>query len=279
MEILGIIQGFRAHLERLGYSQSTVLMLPNCLHEFLRFTSKSTREITPKDINNYYKYLETRPNKRRPGGLSESMINHHIFSLKLFFSYQMEIGFLSENPISGMTFKRPESKPRDILTLAEIHQVYDVAKTAKERAILGLFYGCGLRRNEGEELDFRDISFKKQILYVRSGKGGKRRAVPMSERVKKDLYNYLEKSRGSSLELALILNRNGQRMSGESFNRTLKKLIERTDIQKVITLHSLRHSIATHLLESGLSIEKVRDFLGHKHLESTQIYTRIHGDF
>jgi len=100
----------------------------------------------------------------------------------------------------------------------------------------------------------------------------------MSHRVRKDLLNYLEKGRGSSLELALILNRNGLRMSGESFNRTLKKLIERTDIQKVITLHSLRHSIATHLLESNLSIEKVRDFLGHKHLESTQIYTRIHED-
>jgi len=138
MGILGIVQQFKAHLTRLGYSKSTVLMLPNCLQEFLIFTSKSTREITPKDINNYYKYLETRPNKRRPGGLSESMINHHIFSLKLFFSYQMEIGFLSENPISGMTFKRPESKPRDILTLAEIHQLYEATKTQKSE----LFWVC-----------------------------------------------------------------------------------------------------------------------------------------
>ena len=254
-------------------------MLPNCLQEFLIFTSKSTREITPKDIKNYYQYLQTRPNKRRPGGLSESMINHHIFSLKLFFSYQMEIGFLSQNPISGLSFKRPESKPREFLTLVEIKQVYAVTKTEKERAILALFYGCGLRRNEGEKLDLKDVSFKKQILYVRSGKGGKRRAVPMSHRVRKDLFSYLQNGRGSSMEPALILNRNGQRMRGESFNRTLKELIERTDIQKVITLHSLRHSIATHLLESGLSIEKVRDFLGHKHLESTQIYTRIHEDF
>ena len=72
-----------------------------------------------------------------------------------------------------------------------------------------------------------------------------------------------------------MTNRTHKRIRGSSYNSILKKLLERAGIQKEITLHCLRHSIATHLLESGLSVEYVRDFLGHKHLESTQIYTRV----
>ena len=266
---------FKQHLVRLGYGKSSIGMLPNCLKEFLEFTPKSLETITQNDIQNYYEYLQERPNKRRPGGLSEMMINHHIFALKLFFNYQLEMGNILENPISGMKFKTPYSKPREILTFLEIEQLYSVAKTYKERLVLSLFYGCGLRRSEGEKLDIGDVSLRKQILYVRSGKGGKRRAVPMSESVKKDIENYLEKERFGSMETALVLNRLGNRMLGQSYNLLLKSLLVRAEITKEITLHCLRHSIATHLLESGLSIEKVRDFLGHKNLESTQIYTRL----
>ena len=266
---------FKQHLERLGYGKSSVAMLPKCLEEFLGFVPKRVENITQNDIQYYYEYLQERPNKRRPGGLSEMMINHHIFALKLFFNYQLEMGHILENPISGMKFKTPYSKPREILTFLEIEQLYFVAKSYKERLVLSLFYGCGLRRSEGEKLDISDVSLRKQILYVRSGKGGKRRAVPMSESVKKDIENYLEKERFGSMETALVLNRLGNRMLGQSYNLILKKLLVRAEITKEITLHCLRHSIATHLLESGLSIEKVRDFLGHKNLESTQIYARL----
>ena len=75
------VQQFKIHLERLGYSKTSINMLPNCLKEFLEITAKSVHQIQSKDITNYHQYLQERPNKRRAGGLSESFINHHIYSM------------------------------------------------------------------------------------------------------------------------------------------------------------------------------------------------------
>ncbi len=270
------VQQFRIHLERLGYSQSSVRMLPACVKEFLETTSKPIHQIQPKDITNYHQHLQERPNKRRSGGLSESFIHHHIYSLKLFFGWQQEKGTIHENPISALVFPSPKSKAREILTQEEIKALYESCESYKERAVLSIYYGCGLRRNEGEKLDLKDIHFRSNLLYVREGKGSKRRAVPLSEKVKEDLKNYALKERYvKDSETAFIINKKGNRTTGDSYNKILKTILERTGIKKEITLHCLRHSIATHLLESGLSVEYVRDFLGHKHLESTQIYTRV----
>jgi integrase/recombinase XerD len=112
-------------------------------------------------------------------------------------------------------------------------------------------------------------------LYVRDGKGAKRRVIPLNQTVKNDLENYCKKYRKDKNCEAFMLSRIKHRMSGDSYNRTLKQLLQRTEINKEITLHHLRHSIATHLLENGMSIEFVRDFLGHSHLETTQIYAKV----
>lgn len=276
MKIERETKAFRIHLERLGYSKSSVYMLPNCLKEFLQFAAKEVPQIEAKDITAYHEYLKERPRKRGSGGLSESYINHHIYSLKLFFGWQQEKGEITENPISSLEFKAPVSKPRDILTQEEIKLLFEVSESLKERAVIALFYGCGIRRSEGEKLNLKDIHFRSNILYVREGKGNKRRAVPLSPQVKIELWNYATKEREvRGNETAFITNRIRKRATGSSYNKILKNILERIGIKKEITLHCLRHSIATHLLESGLSVEYVRDFLGHKHLESTQIYTRV----
>jgi integrase/recombinase XerD len=271
------IVGFRIHLERLGYSKTSVYMLPNCLKEFLAHQPhQQLQSITPEDIVRYHEYLQERPNKRTKGGLSESYINHHIYSLRLFFIFCLENGTLTECPMASLVFKTPVSKPREILTQEEVRDLYEVAETYKERAILSVFYGAGLRRTEGEKLNLKDIHFRTGILYVREGKGNKRRAVPINKSISKYFKDYIYKERFSvENERAFITNKTGTRSKGDFSNKILKTLLERAGITKIITLHSLRHSIATHLLESGLSVEYVRDFLGHKHLESTQIYTRV----
>lgn len=278
------VANFRTHLERLGYSKTSVNMLPNCLGEFLSYQGHCpVKTITPADIIRYHQYLQERPHQRRAGGLSESYIHHHIYSLKLFFGWQEEQGNITANPISSLEFPRPKSKAREVLTQSEIQALYTACETLKEKAVLSLFYGCGLRRSEGEKLNLKDIHFRSNLLYVREGKGKKRRAVPLSPQVARDLKNYIYKERYSpknsqsraNTEVAAITNRIGKRTSGYSYNKLLKTLLERASIKKEISLHSLRHSIATHLLERGLTVEYVRDFLGHKHLESTQLYTRV----
>ena len=263
-------------------------MLPSCVYEFLSCLEEKgiyrVRDIEPHHIQEHYEYLSTRPNKRKPGGLSSVMINHHIYAIRVFLNFLEQTGEITENPISGLIFPRPESKPREILTIQEINKLYEVAENYRDKAIIGIYYGCGLRRSEGVALNIKDISFKSSLLYVREGKGKKRRVVPISEKVKEDFKNYYYTERNTYTTkrtgkpentLSFILSNQGNRMSASTYNKIIKELVKKAGIEREISLHSLRHSIATHLLNNGLSVEYVRDFLGHKHLESTQLYTRV----
>jgi len=268
---------FKNHLKIIGYGQSTQSMISSYTREFANYyLSKKAQEITREDIINYYEYLSTRPNKRRTGGLSGASLKHHIYAIRTFLNYLEQIGKLSENPISGLNFPKHTNKIREVLTIKEIQELYNKTENSLEKAVLGIFYGCGLRRTEGQALNIKDINFRENLLYVREGKGKKRRVIPLNKKVKQDIENYIYFERFSKTEnKALIINRAGQRMRGGTYNTIIKNLVEKAGIKKEITLHNLRHTIATQLLNNGMSIEYVRDFLGHKHLEATQIYTHV----
>lgn len=270
---------FRTHLQQLGYSKSSCQMLPECLCSFLEYHNLSAIEsATQNHIQSFYDWLHQRPNRRKSGGLSDNYIYHHIYALKLFFRYCEEIGEIKYNPISAMKFKRPEYSEREPLSKNEVQELFKASISKKETAILHLFYSCGLRRSEVVALNIKDLHLKEKLLFVRKGKGAKRRAVPMAEKVVKQLEDYYLHCRHTAqtdLQEAFILNQKNRRMSGNSYNIVLKRIVKNSSLQRNVTLHQLRHSIATHLLESGLPVESVRDFLGHKHLESTQIYTKV----
>lgn len=208
------------------------------------------------------------------------MIYHYTYALKTFFAWLEVTGQADYNPISGMRLKKVVRNTRQPLTTGQVNELFTVATTLKETAMLHIFYSCGLRKSEGEALNIHDIHFREQLLYVRDGKGAKRRVVPMTKKVTADLENYYLNDRCNGKvknvkdEDAFILNQVGTRMSGQLYGRLLKKLLHRACIMEEAGLHHLRHSIATHLLQSGMSMEYVRDFLGHRHLESTQVYAR-----
>lgn len=288
-----MIEEFRKYLQQLGYSRSSCYMLPECVRSFLRHSDvqcghRYIEEITRGDIYAFYKWLQVRPHKRSGRGLSGSYIQHHIYALKIFFKYLEETGEINHNPISVMKFKRPVHPVREPLSKEEIHQLFVSSYSLKETAILHLFYSCGLRRSEAEALNTKDVHFKSGFLYVRDGKGSRRRAIPITEKVSFDMEAYyLQERTDSTIKVsnteAFILNQKGQRMCGNSYNKALKAIAARAGITgdtcadpgRSISLHHLRHSIATHLLENGLSLEYVRDFLGHSHLEATQIYVKV----
>jgi len=274
-----ITKNFSEHLAQLGYSKGSRYMLPRLVSAFLSYHNIISLEtITRQDIQSFYDNLQIAPNKRYEGGLSEIYIYHHIYALKVFFGYLEAIGQIKYNPISAMKFKKPEYNKRQPLTQEEITLLFDNALTLRETAMLHLFYSCGLRRSEAESLNIRDVHFKNRLLYVREGKGAKRRVIPITERVSKDLESYYIYERTSGKvkdDESFILNQVGNRQSGDCYNKELKTILKRAEITKQVTLHHLRHSIATHLLENGLSIEYVRDFLGHSYLEATQIYTKV----
>jgi integrase/recombinase XerD len=275
-----IIQQFKNYLHQVGYSESTQKMLPALVREFLQHQQVTDISyIEQQKVKSFLEYLQTRPLKQRPGALSEMMISHYVYALKTFFSWAEVTEQIDYNPVSGMKFKRPKQNVREPLSTEEIAQLFEIATTLKQRALLHIFYSCGLRRSEGEALNINDVHFKNGLLYVREGKGAKRRVVPVTDRVSKDLEDYYLNERCSSMKQvkdqdAFMINRIGNRMNGDGCNKLLKQIAEKAGITKELTLHHLRHSIATHLLQSGMSMEYVRDFLGHSFLETTQIYAK-----
>ena len=285
-----LIEDFEKYLKITGYRIAN--RAASTVREMFWWMEKESiklEEISSENVKKYYEYLQRRPNHSRPGSLSFHTIDGYLFILKLFFNYVQKVGLKTENPMSVLVFdhrKNQVKKERKVLTKSEIKELYKVCKNELEKVLLGLFYGCGLRRSEVEKLNRKDLDLSKKglkCLYVRSGKGRKRRVVPMAENVMQDVKKYLFKERAQRIsrhtkpsdKKALLLNKRGTRMKGNALYRNFKTMLLRTGIKKEISLHHLRHSIATHLLAEGMSLEEVRDFLGHECLESTQIYTRV----
>jgi integrase/recombinase XerD len=275
------LQQFKEYLYQVGYSENIQYMMPMAVSEFLAHQQiADISYVEQQKVRSFFEWLQVRPLKKRPGALSDMMIYQYSYALKTFFAWLEVTGQIDYNPISGMKFKKGTRNIRQPLTTGQIRELFTAAATLKETAMLHIFYSCGLRKSEGEALNIHDIHFREQLLYVREGKGAKRRVVPMTKKVTADLENYYlddrcsGKSKKVKDEDAFILNSAGTRMSGQTYGKLLKRLLHKAGIMEEVGLHHLRHSIATHLLQSGMSLEYVRDFLGHRQLESTQVYAR-----
>jgi integrase/recombinase XerD len=304
-----IIASFKEWLQTLGYNEQTVYQLPNHIQELL-FYAESKGYAGLFQINNdllkehYYK-LKLRPARRggssktKGGGLSAAYLNKHLQALHKFSDYLRQSGRLLLPKLDIQT-EEDNSEVTDILTQAEIKQIYEVtnvpyeqkkndkgivyyeAMQMRDRGMLAVFYGCGLRRNEVVHLDINEINFDKSLLHVRKGKGYKERFVPITGNGLQHLQNYLYDARPyfcNDKNEAFFVTQSGKRLGGQQMLLRLNILIQLTGnaalIQKEIHLHTLRHSIATHLLQNGMKLERIKEFLGHSSLESTQIYTHF----
>jgi len=288
-----LAQTFYEYQKRLGYVPNSYKARFNYLNEFLSWleTNGNTQieSVTAQEVQNYYHYISERPSKKDGGILSQKTTHSHLRIVRDLFELLLQQNKITINPTSTLKFPYPKDiiNPRNVVTQEEIIQLYEVCNTAQERAILSLAYGCGLRASELENCNIEDIKLKEKILIVPKGKGNKRRIIPMSNGVIKDLSNYyynereiLTKGRDyKPNSTAFMLHSRGGRMHDDTYNKYLKTIIEKTENEtlkeKQITIHCLRHSIATHLLEQGIAVEQVRLFLGHSQLETTQIYTHI----
>jgi integrase/recombinase XerD len=296
-----IVRGFTEWLGTVGYSEQTVYQLPSYVQELLHYAeSKGYRSLPELDnvlIREHYDRLKKRPNQRRGGGLSNNYLNKHQDAYKKFGDYLRQSGKIIL-PLLDIKTEVQEDRVTDIVSPGEIEQMYGVtelpyepvrndrgvayyeAMRLRDRAMLTVFYGCGLRRNEGYHLDTGDLHFDKALLHVRKAKNYKERFVPVTAQTIAYLQEYLYDGRPYFLAAkseAFFLSPGGRRLGGAAMLLRLQKLVQLTDnaelMEKDIHLHSLRHSIATHLLGNGMSLERIAAFLGHSSLESTQIYT------
>lgn len=288
-----LAENYYRYLLQLGYSKQYVKSRYRSIIEFLYYLEQKghtkIEQTTAKHISEYYNHISERPSKKSGGALSKKTTHGNMRNVKDLFVMLQTENKINTNPCSILKFPYPQeqSNERTVLTQAEIQELYKVTETAQERAIVSMAYGCGLRVGELVKCNIADIRLREKILIVPEGKGKKRRVVPMSLGTVKDLADYYynereELTKGRDYkpnENAFMLHSRGGRMQKGTYNKYLKQIIERTrnkTIQeKEITIHNLRHSIATHLIEQGIPVEQVRMFLGHNQLETTQIYTHI----
>jgi len=283
-EYIRMKSGFQKWLKALNYNPKTINNNPVRVQEFFHWLEENKintiREVNNSHIIKYLDHLKERQNRRKIGKLSKNTLLTYGQSLKRFARYLRETGqesFEVNQKQCGST-----KSIKTIFSKEEIKALYKGCSSdvfgMRDKAMLSIYYGCGLRRNEGTNLDVNDILFNKSLVYVRMGKNYRERYVPMSEGVKEDIQTYLDYSRILLIKgptQALFLNQYGKRLTGASMAERLQQLKEKAGIDKAAGLHILRHSIATHLLQSGMELEQIKRFLGHGSLVSTQIYTHI----
>ncbi|OQP52806.1 hypothetical protein A4H97_24200 [Niastella yeongjuensis] len=299
------LQSYEQWLQIIGYSESAIKNWPVHVRELLHFLeSRHIHHISLIDnlhINQFIGHVKHRSNTMREGALSSSAINAIINSVNSFTGYLNTTGKFALD----YTVERAEDdiKLPTVLSIQEIKQLYDatflphrnksIALGQRDRAIIAIFYGCGLRKMEGTALNLDDIDLNKKLVFVRRGKGGKQRYVPIATKHADDIRSYITEGREWFLyehyardynnkyakrkqvpdDGAFFISQHGGRMT--VFYKRLTHLKEKAGIEKQFGLHDLRHSIATHLLQSGMPIEEISRFLGHSSLDSTQIYTHL----
>jgi len=277
---------FVHYLQAIGYSPASCATFKPSIKEFLGWLERNEirviSQVKEDDIQNFYSYHQERAGITTGIALSESRISITMYVLKIFFQHLQDIDQLDVNPMSNLEYTASYKRTRENLVSREdIEKLYHECESVKQRAILGIIYGCGLRRQEAVRLNAKDIHFRTGMLYVRQGKGGRKRTIPLSKTVSTDLKDYYHHQRPSELRYgkgnpeAFMLNKFGTRMQGETYLEEIKRLIRKAKLDSQITLHHFRHAIATHLLESGMKTEHVKDFLGHQSIVTTQTYTHI----
>lgn len=272
---------FVTFLEVRNYKTSSKTTYSKAVRKFLTYlegkgvfdVSKAKQAIMLDFLND----LQNAPS-RLGGTLSVSFINHHLNGIRLFVEYLLHAGELKKslhvpNNIKG------KKEERTILSQEEIQELLNTCKNRRERSLLYLAYGCGLRRSELEQLNVEDLKLTSGSLIVREGKFGKRRDIPLTEQISaclKDYIVYERNTRLTSYHPAVFITRFGNRANGTALGRMLKRIIDRTNnpeiIGKNISLHSLRHCIASHLAENGADIDFIREFLGHSLIDTAQLY-------
>jgi integrase/recombinase XerD len=303
-------KSFQQWLQIRGFATKTVKSFPMLLQEFFHFLEQKDIEnvtkIEKKHALDFLLHLHYRRNELyKSGGISNQTINGIINAMNCFETYFNETKDSFSLDIY-QDYLPVDTKTKIILTQDEIKAVYNktfepyskvmgTEMGQRDRVIIAIFYGCGLRLNEGRNLNLSDIDFQNRKLLVRIGKKNKQRYVPIPNQHLEDIKNYIQNGRHWFTEHhysqkicykraikkvvtrddqeALFLNHTGKRM--RSFGRNIQLLVDKAGINKRIGTHALRHSLGTHLLQNGLPIEKISKVLGHESIDSTQIYTQI----
>jgi len=247
-----------------GFSPETVKAYTRHNKEFLGFIKKEPEFVLEEDLKAYLGHLIS--DKK----LFSSTIALVRSSLLFFYNQVLGKGF------SGIKTPKIQRNPPEVLSKQEVKALIGACVTDKSRLLVELLYSSGMRVSECLNLRVEDVDFNENICVVKQGKGKKDRITVLSQRVTQSLQDFLKKQ-GFSYGL-IFRNKHGRALSVRNAQKIVSRAAKRAGIRKRVTPHKLRHSFATHLLDSGVSIRIIQELLGHSNLQTTQIYTRVSRD-
>ncbi len=282
-----ILNSFKNYLKiERNLSENTITSYLADVNKLLDFLEKNHNNIDLKEIN--YDILSQFISQIIEEGLDEKSQSRIISGIRSFFKYLLIEDIISDDPSSMLEMPKTGRKLPTVLTVEEIEKIImaiDVSDILghRNRAIIEVLYGCGLRVSECAELKISNIFFNDEFIKV-IGKGDKQRLVPLGSVAKREIDNYFKSFRNHIVPKKghsdfLFLNRRGSKLSRVMIFNIVKDACQKAGVQKVISPHTFRHSFATHLLEGGADLRVVQEMLGHESITTTEIYTHIDREY
>ena len=278
MKIEDAIKKYLEYLEyELNYSKLTKDSYADDLVLYKDYVNKQKINyltINKEQIMDFLKYLDSLK-------FTNKTISRHLSSLRSFYNYLMEIKLIDNNIFKRIKNPKVEKKLPNYLSIVEIDEVIDNYKIESKEdirdiCIFELLYSTGIRVSEASNIKLKDIDLSNRQIRV-MGKGSKERIVYFGAPCEKRLKAYL-KVRNEFLKYAsdyLFINQKGGKLSRESIEYLINKIIEKSSIKHKVSPHTLRHTFATHLLDNGADLKSVQEMLGHENLNTTEIYTHV----
>jgi len=258
------LSSLKKELESRGVSTRTIKSYLYYNQKFLEFAGKIAKFVDRNDISSFLSCLKQK-------GLSNNTLAHVTAALKFYYQ-----NILGRKFFFGIRYPKRERKLPTVLTKEEIKRMIEVTKNPKHRLLIELAYGSGLRVSEVVKLKLKDFDFENKSIFVRQGKGKKDRKTILPENLITRIKEYFTENNGDKF---LFPSYKNSHLSIRSVQKIVKTSAKLAKIDKNVYVHALRHSFATHLLENGFDLKQISELLGHKRLETTQIYLHTSAEY
>ena len=273
------VADFIRHLREINASQHTIKAYSRDLSLFAAYAgSRGWKQIDHVAVRGFLSQLYKR-------GLSKTSVARSLAAVRSLYRWLAREGMVEQNPAKLVsTPKLPKKLPR-VPTIEEMNTVIDgempeiAAFPERDRLMLELLYGCGIRNSELTGINLEDIGISAEAILIR-GKGKKERYVPFGDAVKAALAAYFPERQKLLITIrersnALLINRRGGRLTTRSVGRIIKKIAVAKGLSPGVHPHTLRHAFGTHMLEEGADLRAIQELLGHERLATTQRYTQL----
>lgn len=283
MDVAVTVAEFKRYLRARGYAKKTIGTYDWCIDEFrdylLSIDIIDLRKVNHQVILSYQAKLN-----KSPLAMNSKAVKIRV--VKRLFEYLTESNRLLINPTEGIIVTlRGKRKIGTVITMDEMRLLLDAPNLSlpshiRDRAVMEVLYSTAIRSNELMNLHVYDVDFEDKVLFIRKGKGGRQRVVPLGPSALSYLREYLENVRPVQVrknpkERKLFLNEFGNPLTWTVARERIKVYRNQAGIKKAFSLHAFRRTCATHMLQQGADIRYVQKLLGHKHLRTTQVYTKV----